>query len=285
MTDVKNNVKTVVLMTVLTVILILIGRLIGGRSGMMVFFGFAVLMNFFSYWFSDKIVLAIYRARPVTREEAPELYDVVSRLAERDGLPMPRLYVIPQDVPNAFATGRDPNHAAVAVTSGLMELLDREELSGVIGHELSHVKNRDILIGTVAATIAGAIMMIADAIRWTAMFGGLSSRDDEDRGGGIALLVLAIIAPIAAMLIQMAISRSREYIADEGGAVLTGKPRSLARALRKLDEFSRKGRMAASPSTAHMFIVNPLSGKSLFTLFSTHPAIEDRIKRLEEMQL
>jgi len=238
-------------------------------------------MNFFSYWYSDKIVLRMYKAREVGPQDAPELYDMVQTLCRRAGLPMPKVYVIPQEGPNAFATGRNPQHAAVAVTEGLLKLMDREEAMGVLAHELSHVNNRDILIGSIAATMAGAIMMLADMARWGAMFGG-GQRDREGGGGasGLGLILMSIIAPLAAMLIQMAISRSREYMADASGASLAGTSEGLARALEKLGAYSKRLPMHASPSTAHMFIVNPLSGRSLMTLFSTHPPLEERIARL-----
>jgi heat shock protein HtpX len=238
-------------------------------------------MNFLSYWYSDKIVLRMYNARQVGPQDAPELYDMVQTLCRRASLPVPKVYVIPQEAPNAFATGRNPQHAAVAVTEGLLKLMSREEAMGVLAHELSHVNNRDILIGSIAATMAGAIMMLADMARWGAIFGG-GHRDREEGGGagGLGLILMAIIAPLAAMLIQMAISRSREYLADASGASLAGTPEGLARALEKLGAYSKRLPMQANPSTAHMFIVNPLSGRSLMNLFSTHPPLEERIARL-----
>lgn len=274
-----NQIKTTILLAVMTAFILWVGHIIGGRQGMMFALVLAAGMNFFSYWYSDKIVLRMYRAREVTPGDAPQLYDVVRSLSQRAGLSMPRVYIIPQDAPNAFATGRDPRHAVVAVTEGLLRLMDREELAGVLAHELGHVKNRDILIGSIAATMAGAVMMLAGMARWGALFGGFRG-SDNDRGGALGLLAMSIIAPIAAMVIQMAISRSREYLADASGAAYSGSPEGLARALEKLGAYSRRAPMNASPATAHMFIVNPLSGKSLQSLFSTHPPIEERIARL-----
>lgn len=239
-------------------------------------------MNFASYWFSDKIILKMYRAREVNESAAPELYGLVRRLATQAGLPMPKVYLIPGDQPNAFATGRNPEHAAVAITDGILRILNREELEGVIGHELAHIKNRDILIGTVAATIAGAISMLATMAQWAMIFGG--GRNDDDEGGGIlSYLVMLIVAPIAAMLIQMAISRSREYLADEAGARIAGNPRSLASALRKLDAAAKRIPLQANPATAHMFIVSPLRGGGFASLFSTHPPMAKRVARLENL--
>lgn len=252
----------------------------GGTGGMVIALILAAGMNFFSYWFSDKIVLRMYKAQEATPDEAPQVYESVKKLAVRAGLPMPKIYIIPEESPNAFATGRNPEHAVVAVTEGLLKLMSREEFEGVLAHELAHIKNRDILIGSIAATLAGAIMVLANMARWAAIFGG-SRRDDEDGGGGIiGLVVMSIMAPIAAMLIQMAISRSREYIADATGAGFAGNPKGLSSALAKLGAYSGRLPMDANPSTAHMFIVNPLSGKSLMSLFSTHPPLEDRIIRL-----
>jgi len=276
-----NTLKTTVLMVGLTLVLVWAGAAFGGRSGMTMALIFALAMNLFSYWFSDKIVLKMYRAREVSESAAPELYSIVRRLSQKAEIPMPKVYVMEQDQPNAFATGRNPAHAAVAVTTGIMRILSREELEGVIGHELSHVKHRDILIGTVAATVAGAISFLAQMAQWAMIFGGRS--DDDEGGSPIAALVMMIVGPIAALLIQMAISRSREYAADEGGARLAGNPRYLAGALKKLDMTSKKIPMQAQPATAHMFIVNPLSGGGLVKLFSTHPPIEERIARLESM--
>jgi heat shock protein HtpX len=244
---------------------------------------FAGVMNFVSYWFSDKIVLAMYHAKEVSEAESPEFYGLVRQLTVQAGLPMPKVYIIPSDTPNAFATGRNPEHAAVAATSGILRILSREELMGVMAHELSHVKHRDILISTIAATVAGAITYLAHMAQWAAIFGGGRDRDD-DGGGMLGLLVMAIVAPLAALLIQMAISRSREYDADKGGAAMSGNPLYLANALRKLESANRQLPMQeATPSSAHMFIVNPLSGGGLASLFSTHPPMEERVKRLEEM--
>ncbi len=277
-----NALKTMVLMVALTLILIWAGAAIGGKSGMTIALGFALVMNMVTYWFSDKIVLKMYGAQQVTEAEAPELYSIVRTLAHKAGLPMPKVYIIDGDSPNAFATGRNPSHAAVAVTSGIMRILSRDELSGVIGHELAHVKHRDILIGTIAATIAGAISYLSQMAQWAMIFGGRS--DDEGRGGNpIAALVMMIVGPIAALLIQMAISRSREYAADQGGARIAGNPLFLAGALKKLHIASQRIPLEANPATAHMFIVSPLSGGGILSLFSTHPPIEERVTRLEAM--
>ncbi len=275
-----NRIRTTVLMALLTGLILLIGQWIGGRQGMMIALLVAAGMNFFSYWFSDKIVLRMYSAQEVGPEDGPELFGMVQELCRRANLPMPKVYVIPQDAPNAFATGRNPEHAAVAVTEGLLKRMSREEAMGVLAHELAHVKNRDILIGSIAATMAGAIMMLADMARWSAIFGGHRDREEGGGGGGLGLILMSIIAPLAAMLIQMAISRSREYLADATGAGFAGTPEGLARALEKLGAYSKQLPMNASPSTAHMFIVNPLSGRSLMSLFSTHPPLEERIARL-----
>lgn len=279
----SNTLKTVFFMTLLTILFILLGGLLGGRTGMMLAFIFALGMNFFSYWFSDKLVLSIYRAKEVTEAEAPELYSIVRNLAQKGGLPMPKVYIIKNPTPNAFATGRNPKNAAVAVTTGILQLLNRDELEGVIGHELAHVYGRDILIGTIAATFAGAIMMLADWARWAMIFGG--SRDDEEDNPlkAVGAIVAMIIAPIAALLVQMAISRSREYLADQRGAALSGNPKALASALKKIAYGVETMPMDAKPATAHMFIMNPLSGRGLMNLFSTHPPVEERIKRLERM--
>jgi heat shock protein HtpX len=278
-----NRFKTFLLMLVLTVLLVIVGSAIGGRSGAVYAFVFAALMNFFSYWFSDKIVLRMYGAKEVTQSEAPQLYGIVAELTSKASLPMPKVYIMENETPNAFATGRNPEHAAVAVTSGIMRILSKEELMGVIGHELSHIQHRDILISTIAATMAGAISMLATMARWGAMFGGMRSDDNEGRGGNmLVVLFVSIFASIAAMLIQLAISRSREYYADEGGAHLS-HPLSLAKALGKLEMASQRIPMQANPSTAHMFIVNPLRGGGVLSLFSTHPPVEERIARLEEM--
>jgi heat shock protein HtpX len=277
-----NWFKTTLLLGVMTVLIVFIGGLFGGQQGMILAFVLAIGMNFFSYWFSDKIVLRMYRATEVGPSEHPELYRMVSELADRAQLPMPKVYVIPKDSPNAFATGRNPDHAVVAVTEGLLRTMGRDEVMGVLAHELAHVKNRDILIGSIAATMAGAIMILATMARWTAFLGG---GDDEEGGafGAIGLIVMSLLAPFAAMLIQMAISRSREYQADATGARFAGSPLGLAKALEKLGAFSRRLPMEANPSTAHMFIVNPLSGRSLMRLFSTHPPLEERIERLRGM--
>jgi heat shock protein HtpX len=276
-----NQIRTTILLAVMTALILWVGQLLGGRQGMMIALIFAAGMNFFSYWYSDKLVLKMYRAREVTPGQAPELYQTVQRLTQQAGLPMPRLYVIPQQAPNAFATGRNPEHAVVAVTEGLLSIMEHDEVAGVLAHELAHVKNRDILIGSIAATMAGAIMVLASMARWSAIFGGVGNNDEEGGGAGfLGLIVMSIIAPMAAMIIQMAISRSREYLADATGASFVGNPEGLARALEKLGTYSKRLPMNANPSTAHMFIVNPLSGKSLMGLFSTHPPLEERIARL-----
>ena len=279
-----NGLKTLMLLTALTVLFLIIGALLGGQSGMIIAFGFAVVMNFFSYWFSHKIVLAMYHAKPVEESDAPRLYSMVTRLAQQAGLPTPKIYIIPSSSPNAFATGRNPEHAVVAFTQGILDLLSEDELEGVTSHELAHVKNRDILTQSIAATIAGAISMLAHMAQWGAIFGGMGRGNDREGGGNIiGLLAMAIVAPIAAMFVQMAISRSREYAADSTGAKISGKPLSLASALRKLHIGAARRPMEANPATAHMFIVNPLSGRSLASLFSTHPPVEERIARLEAM--
>ena len=276
-----NQVKTVLLMIVLTVILVALGGMIGGRNGAAIAFAVAFVMNLVSYWFCDRIVLAMYRARVVSESEAPELYAIVANLAQRASIPMPRVYIIENDSPNAFATGRNPEHAVVAVTTGILRILGREELEGVLGHELSHVKHRDILISTIAATLAGAITMLANWARFSLFFG----RDDDEGGGSIVSVILfSIIAAFAAMLIQLAISRSREYLADEGGAHLAGNPMYLANALKRLQAgVAYEPMVDANPSTAHMFIVNPFAARGVLALFSTHPPMEERIRRLEEM--
>jgi len=279
-----NTLKTIGLLTFMTVLLVFVGAAIGGRSGMIMAFGLALVMNFVSYWFSDKIVLSMYRAQPVTEAQAPELHSMVRRLTQKAGLPMPRVYIIPDETPNAFATGRNPEHAVVAVTEGIMRILDREELEGVLAHELAHIKHRDMLTGTIVATIAGAISMLAQMAQWAMLFGGGSRRDDDDGGSPVAALVMMIVAPIAAMLVQMAISRTREYEADKGGAGIAGNTSGLANALLKLEKGSQAIPMHdAKPATAHMFIVNPLTGGGIMKLFSTHPPIADRVKRLREM--
>jgi len=276
-----NWFKTTLLLGAMTVLIVWIGNLFGGRQGMVLAFILAMGMNFFSYWYSDKIVLKMYRAREVSPQDFPKLYEAVRQLSQNAGLPMPRVYIIPEESPNAFATGRDPEHAVVAVTEGLLKSMNDEEATGVLAHEMAHVKNRDILIGSIAATMAGAIMILATMARWTAFFGG-GSQDDEGGGGlgAIGLIAMSIMAPIAAMLIQMAISRSREYQADATGSRLAGNPEGLANALEKLGAASRRLPLKANPSTAHMFIVNPLSGGSMMSLFSTHPPLQERIARL-----
>jgi heat shock protein HtpX len=278
-----NIFRTTLLLTALTVLLVLAGNALGGPTGMKIAFIIALVMNFGSYWFSDKIVLKMYKAQEVSPEQASDLYGMVSNLVRRAGLPMPKVYIINNPAPNAFATGRNPKHAAVAVTTGILQILDRNELMGVLGHELAHVKHRDILIGTMAATIAGAITMLASMAKWAMIFGG---HRDNDRGAGgtIAAIAVMILAPIAAMVIQMAISRSREYAADRGGAQISGNPRYLASALQKLAQGVQRIPMNASPATAHMFIVNPLRGGGMSALFSTHPPMEERIRRLEAMR-
>lgn len=280
-----NGLKTMVLMVTLSLMLVAIGGILGGKSGMTFALIMAFGINFITYWFSDKIVLKMYKARQVSEAESPELYGMVRRLAQKAELPMPRVYIMDQDQPNAFATGRNPNNGAVAVTTGIMRILSREELEGVIGHELAHIKHRDILVGTIAATIAGAISYLAQMAQWAMIFGGRSS--DEEGGGGnpIAAIVMMIVGPIAAMMVQMAISRSREYSADAGGARIASNPLYLANALKKLHMASQRIPMHANPATSHMFIVNPLSGGGLLTLFSTHPPIEERIERLKSMEL
>lgn len=277
-----NTLKTFFLLAALTVLLVVVGQLIGGETGMIIAFAFAILLNFGSYWFSDKIVLTMYKARRVEKDEMPELYRVTEELTASAGLPMPALYLIESDQPNAFATGRNPDRAAVAVTTGIVRLLSRDELRGVIAHELAHVKNRDILVATIAATVAGAITMLANMAQWALIFGA-GGRDDRGGGNPIALLVTIIVAPIAALLIQMAISRSREFLADEGGATIAGNPLALANALRKLHTGVQESPIRANPSTAHLFIVSPLSGGGISKLFSTHPPVEERVARLEQM--
>lgn len=278
-----NGLKTMALMVTLTLMLVLIGGLLGGKTGMTFALIMAFGINFISYWFSDKIVLRMYRAKPVNESEAPELYNIVRRLSQKAQLPMPKVYIMEQDQPNAFATGRNPDHGVVAVTTGIMKILDREELEGVLAHELSHIKHRDILVSTVAAAIAGAITYLAQMAQWAMIFGG--GRSDDDEGGSpIAAIVMMIVGPIAALLVQMAISRSREYGADEGGARLAGNPVYLASALKKLDISSKRIPMYANPATSHMFIVNPLTGGGLLKLFSTHPPMQERIARLEAMR-
>lgn len=279
-----NQAKTFFLMVVLTIIFVAIGSMIGGRSGAYVAFLIAAVMNFASYWFCDRIVLAMYRAKQVSESEAPQLYAIVSSLAQKASIPMPKVYIIENDSPNAFATGRDPSHGVVAATTGILKILSRDELEGVLAHEISHIKHRDILIQSVAATLAGAITMLGNIARFAAFFGGSSSDDDEGGGNIVSVIIFSIIAAFAAMLIQLAISRSREYLADDGGARLSGNPMFLSGALRKLHAGVARTPMSdAHPSTAPLFIVNPFSAKGVMSLFSTHPPIEERIKRLEDM--
>ena len=282
-----NSFKTAILLSALTALILIIGQVFGGRQGLVIAFVFALIMNGGSYWFSDKIVLSLYRAQELKYEDAPDLHRMVERLSQQAEIPKPRIYLIPSENPNAFATGRNPDHAVVAVTEGIVRLLNQEELQGVLSHELAHVKNRDILIGSIAATLAGVVMMLASMARWAALFGGFRRDDDEGGGGIVGLIAMAILAPIAAMLIQFAISRSREYLADETGAKVARNPLGLARALEKLTLASERVPMQAGPATAqatsHLFIVNPFSGKSLMSLFSTHPSAEDRIRRLRSM--
>ena len=275
----SNMLKTTFLLGALTGLLMLFGQILGGRGGMMIAFVFAMVMNFGSYWFSDKIVLALYRAKLVSEADDPGLYSIVRNLASRAGLPMPRVYRIPQAAPNAFATGRNPKNAVVAVTDGIRQLLTDEELSGVIGHELAHIGHRDILISSIAATLAGAIMMLASMARWALIFGGGRDEDSNPLGA----LAMAIVAPIAAVIIQMAISRSREFQADATGARIAGDPRHLASALQKLSMASKRLPMTSNPATSHMFIVKPFTGKSFLELFSTHPPVEKRVERLNQM--
>src|SRR5687768_5776155 len=265
--------------------LVVIGGAIGGQHGMVIAFFFAIAMNFFSYWFSDKMVLAMYGAKPIEESQSPALFATIRRLATSAQIPMPRVYLIQSDTPNAFATGRDPEHAAVAVTEGILRILDQDELEGVLAHELSHVKNRDVLISTIAATLAGAITYMAHMAQWAAMFGGRSHDDEEGGSNPIVMMAFAILAPLAAMLVQFAVSRAREFQADATGARLAGRPWPLAKALEKLEVAAHMQPMNANPATAHLFIVNPLTGRSLMRLFSTHPSTEERIARLRSMRL
>jgi heat shock protein HtpX len=273
-----NTFKSTLLLVTLTLILVLAGDWIGGQNGMVFAFLLSAAMNFVAYFYSDKIALGIYRAQPVTREQLPRAYQAVERLAAKDGIPMPKIYVIPTDSPNAFATGRNPQHASVAVTHGILALLNDEELEGVLAHELGHVKNRDILTSSIAATLAGAITLIARMGYWASLFGG--GRGSRDRNGGLSALLMLIVAPIAATLIQLAISRSREYEADATGAHTTGNPYALASALQKLEDYSKRLPLQATPSTAHLFIIAPLIGGGIGSLFSTHPPTRERIRRL-----
>ncbi|MCD6317835.1 zinc metalloprotease HtpX [Candidatus Aerophobetes bacterium] len=277
-----NALKTVLLLTVLTLLLVFIGQLIAGPVGALVAFVIALLMNLVSFWFADKMVIGMYRGKEILPQDDPELHRIVNNLSQAANIPKPKLYLVPLNVPNAFATGRNPGHASLAVTKGILRILNREELEGVISHEISHIKNRDILIGTIAATLAGAIMMIAYWARWIAFLGA----GDEDRGGIglIGILLLSILAPLAASIVQLAISRTREYQADKSGAYLSGKPLALASALEKLEIAARRNPLrGGSPATSHLFIVNPFRGDFVFRLFSTHPPIEERIKRLRAL--
>lgn len=279
-----NILKTTFFLTLLTLLFILIGGALGGEAGMRFAFLLACVMNLGAYWFSDSIVLAIYRAQPLAEKDAPAVYQIVRELTQKAAVPMPRIYLIPSQAPNAFATGRNPAHAVVAVTEGILRILNEEELRGVLAHELAHVQHRDILISSIAATVAGAISMLADMARWSLMFGGGRRDDREGNGNPVAMLLMLILAPIAALLIQLAISRSREYHADEGGSALSANPLALASALRKLEAGSRKIPMfGANPATAHLFIVSPLTGGTIASLFNTHPPIAERVRRLEQM--
>lgn len=280
-----NQLKTAVLLGALTALIVIFGNMLGGQGGMMIAFVFALGLNIFSYWFSDTLVLRMYKARQVTEDREPQLFAMLHRLTASAGLPMPKVYIIPDQAANAFATGRSPEHAAVAVTQGIMRLLSPEELEGVLAHELAHVKNRDILIGTVAAVLAGVITYIAQMAQWAAIFGGFSRDDDDETGGGLlGTLLLAIVAPIAALLIQMAISRSREYLADETGARFVGTPSGLAGALEKLEAAAGRIPLKASPATENMFIVKPFTGGGVMKLFSTHPPTQERVRRLRELR-
>jgi heat shock protein HtpX len=278
---VSNTIKTTVLLALLTGLILAIGEYLGGSQGIVLAFIFAAVMNFSAYWFSDKLVLRMYSAQPVDEADAPELYQIVRTLVQRNQMPMPKVYIIPIDTPNAFATGRNPQNAAVAVTQGILRMLRPEELEGVLAHELAHVRNRDTLTSTIAATLAGAVMMIANMLRWSAILGG--GQRDDDRGGVLGLLAMTILAPIAATLIQLAISRSREYEADATGARMTQNPFGLAAALEKLEQANEQMPMASTPQTAHLFIVNPLHGSWFAGLFSTHPPLGERIRRLRSM--
>lgn len=282
----KNQLKTTILLASLTALLLFVGRLIGGYGGLMIGFAFAVLMNFGAYFFSDKIVLAMYRARPVSQKEAPDFHSAVKEITHLAGLPMPKLYIIPTSTPNAFATGRNPKHAAVACTEGILKLLNKEELRGVLAHEVSHIKNRDILVQTVAATIAGVISYIATMAQWAALFGGFGGRDNDSGPNVLSLLVLAILTPLIATIIQLAISRSREYLADETGAKTIKNPHALASALAKLEQGIKHDPMRfGNPTTSSLFIANPFSARGMVGLFSTHPPMEKRIARLEGMKV
>jgi len=278
-----NNLKAFILMGVFSVLLVFLGNAIAGQQGAVIFFLISLAMNLFSYYNSDRMVIRMTNSQPLTESEAPELYRIVQDLAQKAALPMPRLYLTPSEQPNAFATGRNPEHAVIAVTEGLVRILNRDEIEGVLAHEMAHIKNRDILIGTIAASFAGAVSMLANVAQWGAMFGGFGGNDDEEGTGLLGMLLLAILAPIAALIIQMAISRSREYFADETGAKLTGNPQGLSNALLKLNSYAQRIPMQVEPAASHMFIVNPLSGASFKTLFSTHPSISERVARLNKM--
>ncbi|MBN7574898.1 MULTISPECIES: zinc metalloprotease HtpX [Clostridium] len=284
MSGLGNQIKTLLLMSVLTILVVLIGRGIGGQSGMLMALVLALVMNGGSYWFSDKIALSMTGAKLLTRNDNIEIYNMVERLTANAGIPMPRLYITPSTQPNAFATGRNPKHSAVAVTQGLVNILNYEELEGVIAHELAHIKNRDVLISTIAAVMAGVITTMANWAQWALMF-GMGNSDEEEGSGFLAALPLIILGPIAAMLVQMAVSRSREYLADNTGARIAGHSRGLSNALLKLDQASRVVPMDVNPAVSHMFIVNPLSAQRLMNLFSTHPTIEDRVRRLQSSNL
>ena len=279
-----NGFRTTILLAALTALVVWIGQMVGGPNGAVLALVMAGAMNFFSYWFSDKIVLKMYGAQEISANDDPELYGIVRDLTARAGLPMPKVYIIPEETPNAFATGRNPEHAAVAVTQGIRRILDKRELAGVLGHELSHVKHRDILISSIAATLAGAISYLAYMAQWAAIFGG-GRHDDDDSPSPIAMMLMAIVAPLAALLVQMAVSRAREFQADASGARLAGRTWGLSKALEKLEMGSRAVPMDANPATAHLFIVSPLSGQTLMKLFSTHPPMEERIARLRAMRL
>ena len=279
----ENTMKTTLLLGLLTGLILFAGGYFGGQGGMVIAFIFAVTMNVGAYWFSDRIVLKMYRAMEVDPAQATGLYRMVEGLSQKAGLPTPRIFIIPSESPNAFATGRNPEHAVVAVSQGLLQMMSEEELKGVLAHELAHVKNRDILISSIAATLAGAIMMLASMARWTAIFGGFGGSDDDEGGGIVGFLFLAILAPLAAMLVQMAISRTREYQADATGASIAGSPMGLAHALDKLGQATQRIPMRTNPATSHMLIVSPLSGQGVMGLFSTHPPLEERIRRLQAM--
>lgn len=280
-----NQLKSMVLLAVLTVLVVIAGRALGGQTGMIIAFGLALVMNGVSYWFSDKIAIKMTRSYPVSRQESPYLYEIVERLSRRAGLPMPKLYVTPSHQPNAFATGRNPENSAVAVTQGLVQLMTQEELEGVIAHELAHIKNRDVLVSTMAAVMAGVITTLADWAQWAMIFGGFGGNNDDEGGSGLAMLPMIILGPLAAMLIQMAVSRSREYMADATGAEIAGNSQGLANALLKLEQGVQRFPMQANPATSHLFIVNPFSGRALMKLFSTHPPIEERVKKLRSYRI